>query len=152
MCGVLCDELNTIWGKAIISNGYYMISGGKYNHKYLHRLIWEKFHDKQIPEGYVVHHLNMDKKDNCVLNLQLIPDGVHRSIHARNNLNFTKKKECDDDNCYYRVIKQKDESCKQGFIWRYRYVEEGVRKNILSVDVGELEKKVKSKGLDWFVL
>lgn len=150
MC-VLCGKLDTIWGTAVLNNGYYMIKNGKYHNKYLHRLIWEKFHEKKIPEGFVVHHRNMDKKDNCVLNLELVPDGLHRSIHARNNKKFTNKKEESEGVGYYRVIKQKDDHCKQGFIWRYRYVEDGVRKNILSTDIKKLEKKVKANGLDWFV-
>lgn len=51
---------------------------------------------------------------------------------------------------YFRVHKKKDKSCKQGFIWEYRYYDEtGKRKSIISVDIKKLEAKVKAKGLKW---
>lgn len=50
---------------------------------------------------------------------------------------------------YYRVHKEKDSTCTQGFIWRYEYCEDGRQKRISSVDIKKLEKKVKAKGLEW---
>lgn len=50
---------------------------------------------------------------------------------------------------YYRVHKDRCKSCKQGFIFVYRYHENGKRKMISSVDIKKLEKKVKAKGLEW---
>ena len=50
---------------------------------------------------------------------------------------------------YYRVSKLKDNHCKQGFIWRYIYFEDGKQKVICSVDINKLEEKVKNKGLKW---
>ena len=37
----------------------------------LHRLVWETFNGK-IPEGYTIDHINADKKDNRLENLQLM--------------------------------------------------------------------------------
>jgi hypothetical protein len=37
----------------------------------VHRLIWEAFNGT-IPDGYVVDHINGDKKDNRLENLQLL--------------------------------------------------------------------------------
>ena len=52
---------------------------------------------------------------------------------------------------YFRVNKQNDKKCKQGFKWRYQYYDKnGNRKVITSVDINKLEEKVKSKGLEWF--
>lgn len=50
---------------------------------------------------------------------------------------------------YFRVCKQKDKTCKQGFTWHYRYYEDGKRKIIGSVSLEKLEQKVKAKGLEW---
>ncbi len=50
---------------------------------------------------------------------------------------------------YYRVYKQKDKRYEQGFIWRYRYYENGKEKVIVSVDIEKLEQKVKARGLPW---
>jgi group I intron endonuclease len=50
---------------------------------------------------------------------------------------------------YYRVSQQKNSNCKQGFIWIYKYYDDGIRKSITSVDLKKLEAKVKGKGLLW---
>ena len=52
---------------------------------------------------------------------------------------------------YYRVSKTKDKRCKQGFKYRYTYKDKksGKRKEIVSVNIKRLEKKVKEKGLPW---
>ena len=50
---------------------------------------------------------------------------------------------------YYKVKKRKEKTCKQGFIWLYRYYVDGKEKTISSVDIKKLEKKVKAKGLEW---
>ena len=51
---------------------------------------------------------------------------------------------------YFRVTKQKDNTCKQGFLWVYRYVNEKNQiKRVCSVSIKKLEKKVKEKGLEW---
>ena len=50
---------------------------------------------------------------------------------------------------YFRVTKNKDKNCKQGFKWVYQYYEDGKRKTISSVDIKKLEAKVKAKGLKW---
>ena len=51
---------------------------------------------------------------------------------------------------YFRVNKHKTSQCKQGFFWRYRYYDEyGKRREIVSVDIQKLEKKVKDRNLEW---
>ena len=50
---------------------------------------------------------------------------------------------------YLHVSKQQCKRCKQGFLWRYRYTEDGKGKSILSVSLEKLEEKVRSKGLEW---
>ena len=54
---------------------------------------------------------------------------------------------------YYRVGKKKYLTCKQGFMYTYRYYgDDGKQRNIYSVSLEKLEKKVKAKGLEWFKL
>ena len=53
---------------------------------------------------------------------------------------------------YFRVCKQKDKCCKQGFIWKYRYYEGGKRKSLSATTIDKLESKVKEKGLKWLKL
>ena len=42
-----------------------------------HRLVWEHYHKKQLPKGYVVHHLNGIKNDNRPENLAALKAGEH---------------------------------------------------------------------------
>lgn len=230
--------LHTKFGTAIINNGYYTISSIKEGNraKRLHRLIWADFYGCEIPKGYVIHHKNGIKTDNCILNLQLMRDSDHKSFHnAGENHNFygkhhsektkqkisnaikgekhpwwgkhhteetkrkiskahkgklipeeekerlrnlckgkkhseeTKQKISDglkahkrtEEHCiniskaknksgYYNVSISKNRCCKQGWGYRYQYIDEnGKQQSLFSVDIDKLEKKVKSKGFKW---
>lgn len=50
---------------------------------------------------------------------------------------------------YFRVSKSKSKSCKQGFIWKYSYMENKNHKAIINVDLNKLKEKVLAKGLEW---
>lgn len=69
----------------IIFNGkkYYASGNGYYKHKghYLHRDMWE-YYRGEIPEGFIVHHINGDKEDNRPENLECIPEIAHRLSHS----------------------------------------------------------------------
>lgn len=80
---------NTIWGTATLhNNGYYKIASSKEGNlgKYLHRLIWEKAWGK-IPKDWVIHHLDGNKQNNCLLNLYGMPEHLHLSIHTKGKNN-----------------------------------------------------------------
>lgn len=53
---------------------------------------------------------------------------------------------------FFRVSKSKAPTCKQRFIYKYLYYENGKQRSIYSVDIKKLERKVKAKGLEWFKL
>lgn len=44
-----------------------------------HILIWEKVHNRPLPVGWVIHHLNGIKNDNRPRNLEGMPKGEHHS-------------------------------------------------------------------------
>lgn len=50
---------------------------------------------------------------------------------------------------FYRVSKSKDDHCKQGFIWQYKYPKNGKRIKICSTDLRKLEEKVRNQNLEW---
>ena len=75
--------LHTKFGTAKLrKDGYYVISAGSNQNKMLHRLIWEDFWSCEIPDGYVIHHRNHIKTDNCILNLQLMERMEHNKLHG----------------------------------------------------------------------
>lgn len=75
-------------------------------------------------------------------------EGCSPHSKTKEKISLTKSKQ---QNSYglYRVHKQKDKTCKQGFLWAYRYVENGKRKKISSTNIKKLEQKVKEKKLPW---
>jgi len=47
-----------------------------------HHYVWEQNYG-QIPEGYVIHHINHDPLDNRIENLQMIEKREHLRLHYR---------------------------------------------------------------------
>lgn len=47
----------------------------------LHRAVW-KFHNGEIPKGYDIHHVDFDKANNDISNLQMLTRKEHKQIHA----------------------------------------------------------------------
>lgn len=134
--------LHTKWGTAKINRyGYYRITSGVEgnNMKFLHRLIYEEYHKcTLLPQGQI-HHIDNNRTNNCILNLELVSAENHLTQH---NLDR-------NSTGYYRVSKTKCSHCKQGFIYRYQYYENDVKKALFSTSLKKLEEKVKSKKLPW---
>ena len=84
--------MKTKYGNAKINkHGYYVITTNKENNhnKYLHRLIAEDYFGEWInepdPNGdrWHIHHIDGDKTNNCVLNLEPIPERDHKNLHNK---------------------------------------------------------------------
>lgn len=64
--------------------GYYLCStlstDGK--RKRMHVYVWE-YYNGPIPVGYHVHHINGDKSDNDISNLELLSEFEHLSLHGK---------------------------------------------------------------------
>lgn len=146
------EKLHTQFGNVTLSNneGYYKIVSRKegYFDKRWHRVIFESFYGP-IPKGCVIHHIDGDKTNNCILNLQLLTRADHNRQHNTiPNTNITG---------YYKVQKWKNDNVNQGFVWVYqnRFKDKHgkkVRKVISKVNFEDLEKEVKRQGLKWEAL
>ena len=168
--------MKTKYGNAKINNnGYYWITSSKEGNyrKLLHRLIATEYFGDWIndsKEPFDIHHIDGNKLNNCVLNLEPISPSEHMRLHhkCKNVSKETKKKISEskidkprseetkkkisktmNTTSYFRVTKQKNKTCKQGFRWMYQYYKNGKKKAISSIDIEKLEKKVKAKGLPW---
>lgn len=49
------------------------------NYIWEHQLVWEEYHKKLLPEGWVIHHINGIKSDNRPRNLLAMPKRKHLS-------------------------------------------------------------------------
>ena len=163
--------IETKFGKAYLNkDGYYQIKSGnkKYKGKLLHRVIFEDFYqcnlNEEFPKGVHIHHIDHNRTNNKIWNLEPIDITEHQRIHQVGNQN----------NCYgccsqqrrenisksrtvtgfFRVYKKKNKIYKQGFQWCYHYYKNGEKRqtHITSVDLLKLKEKVISKGLEWFII
>lgn len=54
-----------------------------YKHRNLHQYIWMVANGCDIPEGYDIHHVDGDKNNNSIYNLELIEHKEHVSEHKK---------------------------------------------------------------------
>jgi len=75
---ILSGDKNPLWqgGRFQDSDGYIQIKNhshprGKKRHGYVleHIMVWEEYHNRELPKGYLIHHLNGIKNDNRPENL-----------------------------------------------------------------------------------
>ena len=58
--------------------GYYAQTSGERRH--MHRDVWE-YHHGPIPPGWDVHHIDEDKSNNDIDNLECLPKADHTRLH-----------------------------------------------------------------------
>ena len=72
---------NTNHGNVYINkDGYLQFTNGKHRGKLYHRVIYEKFVG-DIPEDCVVHHIDGNKLNNDILNLEVMSFEEHSRMH-----------------------------------------------------------------------
>jgi hypothetical protein len=68
--------------------GYYGATTG--NRKLMHRYVWEK-HNGPIPEGYEVHHIDHDRANNDISNLEIYTKSDHARLFSTGSNQYVKK-------------------------------------------------------------
>ena len=93
------NKIKTKWGNAKIDDGYYRIMSGKASNrgKMLHRLIARDYFGDWIDDPndyYVIHHIDGNPLNNCVLNLEPMKQKDHAKLHHKDKVvsEETKKK------------------------------------------------------------
>lgn len=146
----------TKYGNAEKSVGYYRITTRKEgNHgKYLHCLIWEDFYGRSVPKGYVIHHLNGDKIDNRIQNLQCVESNTHKRFHNKGKiLSEETKEKISKNNARYWKGKtfSEEHKRKKSLSQMGRVVTEETRDKIRKAQIGKtlsidlMEKMSKNK-------
>lgn len=69
------------------NNGYYGKTRGR--RSLMHRDVWEHYKGK-IPEGWDIHHINEEKTDNRIENLECLTKAEHTRKYSPHNNQYTK--------------------------------------------------------------
>ena len=73
---VISPTIQEFDGTRYYLTGYYFQRQGKR----LHVEVW-RYHNGDIPKGYHVHHIDGDRTNNQIGNLQLLEAGMHSKLH-----------------------------------------------------------------------
>lgn len=83
---VISDTIQKFNGVSYYKCGFYFQRKGVR----LHRTVWE-YHHGPIPKGYDIHHIDENRYNNQIENLQLMAEGDHGRLHSSTE---EKKKIC----------------------------------------------------------
>ena len=100
--------------------GYYLNST---QHIRLHRYVWE-YYNGTIPKGYEVHHIDRNKDNNDISNLQLISKKEHMKLHGSLLTDEQKDKMRDNLTCNARPLANKWHGSDEGIEWHKQHYEQ----------------------------
>ena len=92
-----------VWSRPKDSKGRFTAFNGNQRYKQCqvegvrkqrHVVIWEKYHNKNVTDGQIVHHINEKKLDNRIENLECMHITKHNQKHHNNRVPWNKGKEC----------------------------------------------------------
>lgn len=74
-------------GVSLKPSGYLEVTRGEDKGKHYHRVVVERAIGRKLESCEVIHHIDGDKTNNNLDNLQVMTAQEHSSLHARENLN-----------------------------------------------------------------
>ncbi|MCK4826408.1 HNH endonuclease [bacterium] len=75
-------ESNQFTGKKLPGKKSWRWNGGSYDYYGdVAKKVWEDYWREKVPEGYLIHHVDKNFKNNHISNLALITPGFHTKIH-----------------------------------------------------------------------
>ena len=98
----------------------------------MHRYIWE-FYNGEIPKGYHVHHIDGDKSNNKIENLECIIGSSHLSSH----MNKRDKQELRNRMSVAQEYAKLWHKSEEGHVWHSKHAKE----------IMEVQLKIKSKNI-----
>jgi hypothetical protein len=69
----------------ITPDGYKLVWTGT-RQMFEQQFVWSKYNLMPVPKGCVIHHTDMNKLNNKIENLMLLPRDVHTSVHRQHTL------------------------------------------------------------------
>ena len=78
-------------GRSLKPSGYIEITRGANKGKLEHRVVMSEHIGRELLSNEDVHHINHNKQDNRVDNLQLLSRHEHAKLHALENLNHRER-------------------------------------------------------------
>ena len=116
---------------------------GENNHNY------GKHHSEETKMKMSESHKGKTLSDETKQKISENHIGMLGKTHSEDSM--MKISKANNTSSYFRITKQKGKQYKQGYTWRYNYLDkDGKQKAITSVDIKKLEEKVKALGLKWY--
>lgn len=154
-------KMSEAQSKTNTTTGFYLVSKKKHS-KYRQGFMWGYNYLDDDGKRKSIFSISLPKLEEKVkskgLHWEIIDEDLaEKTIEEDKNV---KTEENNTDFRYssltrtgiFRVAKRKCPSCNKGFLWIYRWTEDGKQKTIQSVSLSKLKEKVKVNGLHWEVI
>lgn len=120
-----------------------------YNIQYS-RYVWEK-HNGEIPKGMLIHHIDEDKMNNDIKNLQMMTYKEHNLLHAKDkkvwNEGLTAKTNNKLKNIIDKAQASRMKTMKKRFIETYKLRKSGLKlkqiANILNISSRQVSERLR---------
>ncbi len=99
----MSTKIQTKYGTATLNKkGYlYLTKKTPLKSRLVHVRVWEEHYNKPLPDKCVIHHMNGNKTDNRIQNLQCCTRSNHVKFHAKQTT-FTHTEEWKEKASQYR--------------------------------------------------